>query len=251
MTYASMAASHNSESSRVSGTKLKKGRQASGSKEGIGSYRMTSTGGGAPPEDLADATQALRRATSKLIASGIALRAVRAGDIAPHFALEDDSGHLIHLTDLLPRGPVIAAFYWGGWSEYCRLDLLAFQEALPGIQAAGGQLVAISPQAHHYARNMAGRDHLTFPLLSDHKNRVANAFGIRFTVLDDVVEIYNKQGIDLHWINADSSATLPIPARFVIGRDGRILYAEVDPDHTHRSEPRELLTVVRCAPLSA
>lgn len=38
-----------------------------------------------------------------------------------------------------------------------------------------------------------------------------------------------------------------MPARFVIGRDGRVLYANVEPDYTQRPEPEDLLPVLRAA----
>ena len=38
---------------------------------------------------------------------------------------------------------------------------------------------------------------------------------------------------------------LPIPARYVIGADGVIAYAEINPDYTRRPDPNELLPVLR------
>ena len=38
--------------------------------------------------------------------------------------------------------------------------------------------------------------------------------------------------------------TLPMPARYVIGQDGRVRYAEVSPDYTQRPDPDELLPVL-------
>ena len=37
------------------------------------------------------------------------------------------------------------SFYRGAWCPYCNLELHALQQALPDIEASGGQLVAISP----------------------------------------------------------------------------------------------------------
>jgi peroxiredoxin len=46
-------------------------------------------------------------------------------------------------------------------------------------------------------------------------------------------------------VNGDASWTLPMPARFVIGRDGKILYAEVNPDYTRRPDPEELIPALQ------
>jgi peroxiredoxin len=47
--------------------------------------------------------------------------------------------------------------------------------------------------------------------------------------------------------NDDPSWTLPMPARYVIGQDGTILYSEVNPDCTHRPEPDDVVPVLQRA----
>jgi peroxiredoxin len=80
--------------------------------------------------------------------------------------------------------------------------------------------------------------------LSDVKAEVANAFGIRFALPDYLVEVYKSFKNDLPLINDDPSWVLPMPARYVIGTDGIIAYAEVNPDYTQRPDPSELLPVL-------
>lgn len=57
--------------------------------------------------------------------------------------------------------------------------------------------------------------------------------------------IHKKLGADLTAFNGESSWTLPMPARYVIGRDGVIAYAEINPDYTRRPEPSDLLPVLK------
>lgn len=40
-----------------------------------------------------------------------------------------------------------------------------------------------------------------------------------------------------------------MPARYVIGRDGVIVYAEVNPDYTRRPDPSDMLPAIRQAAL--
>ena len=75
--------------------------------------------------------------------------------------------------------------------------------------------------------------------------RVADAFGLRFRLPDDLIELYRGFGVDLPLINEDRSWTLPMPARFVVGQDGIIAYAEVSPDYTRRPDPADLLPVLK------
>ena len=128
---------------------------------------------------------------------------------------------------------------------YCNLDLQALQAALPELEKRGARLVAISPQTAPNSRRSVRDNALTFPILSDPGNAVAASFGLRFALPDYLIDLYkNVFKNDLGLINGDASWTLPMPARFVIGRDGVILYAEVNPDYTRRPDPEQLLPVL-------
>jgi peroxiredoxin len=188
--------------------------------------------------------EAMHRATNELIASGQAQRAKKAGDLAPEFFLNDPDGQPVASRDLLAKGPLVVSFYRGVWCPYCNLDLQALQAALPDISARGASLVAISPQIAANSRKSQRDNKLAFPILSDPKSQVASAFGIRFALPDYLVEVYKSFGNNLPVVNDDPAWVLPMPARYVIGRDGVIAYAEVNPDYTQRPDPSELLPVL-------
>jgi peroxiredoxin len=138
----------------------------------------------------------------------------------------------------------VISFYRGVWCPYCNLELQALQEALPEITARGASLVAISPQTAPNSRKSQRDNKLGFPILSDTKSAVADAFGIRFALPDDLVELYKSFKNDLPTVNNDPAWVLPMPARYVIGTDGIIAYSEVNPDYTRRPDPSELLPVL-------
>ena len=85
---------------------------------------------------------------------------------------------------------------------------------------------------------------LDFPILSDPGNETAAAFGLRFALPGYLVDLYKSLKNDLPAFNGDTSWTLPMPGRFVVGQDGVIRYAEVNPDYTHRPEPADMLAVL-------
>ena len=89
---------------------------------------------------------------------------------------------------------------------------------------------------------------MPFTMLRDFGNRVAEAYGIAFTLPDDLREIYTKFGIDLAKGNGDGSWRLPVPARFVIDRGGIIRAVDADPDYTRRPEPATALEVLKTLP---
>ncbi|HWX56895.1 MAG TPA: peroxiredoxin-like family protein [Bradyrhizobium sp.] len=191
-----------------------------------------------------DRLEAMHRATTELIASGQAQSAKKAGDVVPEFVLNDPDGKPVSSRELLAKGALVMSFYRGVWCPYCNLELQALQAALPEISARGASLVAISPQTAANSRKSQRDNQLGFPILSDVGSEVANAFGIRFALPDYLVEVYRSFGNNLPAINDDPSWVLPMPARYVIGSDGVIAYAEINPDYTQRPDPSELLPVL-------
>jgi peroxiredoxin len=171
-------------------------------------------------------------------------KALKAGDMAPEFALLGADGKLISSRALLSRGPLVASFYRGVWCPYCNLDLQALEEARPEIEARGASLVAISPQTQANSRKSQRDNKLAFPILSDPGAAVADQFGLRFALPRDSIGVYKQFGADLAEVNDDPSWVLPMPARYVIGTDGVIAYAEVNPDYTRRPDPSQLLPIL-------
>ncbi len=134
--------------------------------------------------------QAMHRATAELVATGQAQRALKAGDKAPDFVLNDPDGKPVSSRDLLVKGPLVVSFYRGVWCPYCNMELQALQAALAEFEMRGATLVAISPQTAPNSRKSQRDNKLDFKILSDPKSEVANAFGIRFALPDYLVEVY-------------------------------------------------------------
>jgi len=203
---------------------------------------------GKPPYNVTpDVIATMHRATAELIASDAAGNALKAGDRAPGFTLNDPDGHPIRSADLLAQEPLVISFYRGVWCPYCNMELQALQEALPAFRAAGASLIAVSPQTGVNSRKSQRQNHLEFPILSDPGNELAAAFGLRFVLPDDLVTLYKRLKNDLPLFNGDDSWTLPMPARYVIAQNGTIAYAEVNPDYTRRPEPQDMLPAIRQA----
>src|SRR6266851_4952836 len=180
---------------------------------------------GKPPYSVPRSViETMHRATAELIVSGAARRAKKAGDVAPSFSLKDPEGNLVSSA-----------------------ELQALEAAKPEFDKYGASLVAISPQTAPNSRKSVRQNKLTFPILSDVKGKVGAAFGLRFNLPDYLVELYKQLNNDLPTFNDDPSWTLPMPARHVIGRDGVILYSEVNPDYARRPEPEDIIPVLQSA----
>jgi peroxiredoxin len=181
--------------------------------------------------------------------SGATDGAPRVGQPAPDFTLADARGGDVTLSSLLREGPVVLAFYRGGWCPYCNIQLRAYERTLPELRALGAALVAVSPQMPDGSLSTAEQNALSFPVLSDPGNAVARGYGLVFTVPEQIVRFYrDAKGFDLAAVNGEAVCELPVPGCFVIGTDGRIALADVDPDYTRRLEPGAILETVAALP---
>lgn len=190
------------------------------------------------------AVEAFHRSNQELIDAGYAERALKAGDLAPGFTLQDSEGSPVYSRALLAKGPLVVTFYRGAWCPYCNLELQALEEALPDIESRGASLVAISQQGPANSRKSKRENNLTFPILMDRGGSVANRFGVRWNLPNYLVEVFKGFKVDLPSLHGVDEWTLPMPARYVIGQDGTIVYSEVNPDYTRRPEPSDLLPVL-------
>lgn len=182
-------------------------------------------------------------------ATGIEATALGVGATAPDFTLPNVDGSSVRLYDLLGRGAVVVVFYRGAWCPYCNLQLRAYQQLLPELKAHGASLVAISPQLPDGSLSTQQKGNLEFPVLSDVGLDVAKAFGVAYDVPPAVQTMSLGFGNDLAVKNGTGGWMLPIPATYVIARDGRIALAHVDADYTVRLEPDAVLAAL--AQLSA
>jgi hypothetical protein len=102
---------------------------------------------GKPPYSVSRSViETMRRATAELIASGVAKRAKKAGDVAPSFSLKDAEGNVVRSDALLRKGPLVVSFYRGVWCPYCNMELQALEAAKPAFDRHPASLLSISPQ---------------------------------------------------------------------------------------------------------
>lgn len=178
--------------------------------------------------------------------SGILKTAKQVGDRAPDFTLENAAGKQVPLRDLLAKGPVILTWYRGGWCPFCNLSLAALQKELPEFQAAGAQLVALTPELPDKALTTTEKNALKFEVLTDLNHEVGKTYGIAFKLTPQVRDLY-KKFFSLTEFNGAAAGddTLPLAATYIIGQDGIIRYAFLDADYRKRAEPSELAAFVK------
>ncbi|MEV6940765.1 peroxiredoxin-like family protein [Streptomyces sp. NPDC051172] len=192
----------------------------------------------------AEIRQIMQRAGQELADSGQADRALTVGAQAPRFSLRSATGQTVALDDLLVDGPVVLTFYRGAWCPYCNIALRSLQQHHEAITARGARLVAVSPQIPDESLTLTEKHALAFDVLSDIGSDTAKQYGLAFDLPDDLAAVYDKLGFDLQRVNDGHPRTLPLPATYVIDRDGVIRWAFVNTDYTTRAEPADILAAL-------
>jgi peroxiredoxin len=194
-----------------------------------------------PPETQAIHAQAVAELKTRHLAANV----LPVGAKAPAFELPDHNGKPVSSADLLAKGKLVLCFIRGRWCPFCLGQMEAMNLILPRIDQAGATFVAISPQTVKQSFFMHDQHKLRFPLLSDAGNKVARQFGLTYRVPSLQEAVYRRAFVNLPFTNGDESWELPIPATYILDRDGTVLHASANEDHTERPEPNDIVLALR------
>ncbi len=189
------------------------------------------------PERLAVGEHAI----SELFATGIEEGILPVGAMAPEFVLNDATGRPIRSQDMLALGPLVIKFFRGRWCSYCATELEVWRDLYGTLRERGALMVAISPQLERQNDFMASQHGLPFPVLADPGCALAEKFGLAYTVPEYMRSYYLSILVNIPYINGEPSWRLPLPATYVISREGRVAFAEAHADFRVRPEPEEAL----------
>jgi peroxiredoxin len=181
------------------------------------------------------------RFVGRLSRHGAGAAAPQPGEAMPPFTLPDENGTLVSLAGLLKPGPAVVTFHRGHWCPYCRISMNTLAQAQLQIERRGARMVAIVPETAPFAKEMKTRSEVRFPILSDIDNAYAMSLNLAVWIGGEMQEMMTALGRSLPDYHGNDSWMLPIPATYVVGRDGRIKARFVDPDYRKRMAVDELL----------
>jgi peroxiredoxin len=165
----------------------------------------------------------------------------------PAFAMPDEQGHLVTLDALLAEGPLAMTFHRGHWCPYCRINTRALAEAQERIASEGANLAAIIPERQRFAAVFKSEGEVRYPVLTDMDNGYALSLNLAIWVGDEMQKILESAGRRLPDYQANKAWVLPIPATFVVARDGIITARFIDPDYRKRMTIEDLLKALQNA----
>ena len=125
------------------------------------------------------------------------------------------------------------------------MELEALKKAAAEFSALGATFIAVSPQLQTFNRQLREEKKLTFEILSDPGNQVAQRYGLKFQLPEDLKEVYLNFDIDLPRYNGDDSWTLPLPTSLIIDQNGIIQQAAINADYTVRPDPEETVAALK------
>jgi peroxiredoxin len=162
---------------------------------------------------------------------------------APDFTAKDINGKEISLSGLKERGAVVIIFYRGNWCPYCNKELKTLQDSLQFITDKGATVVAISPEAAEGVNKTITKTGATFPVLHDADVRIAKAYNVSYEVDEKTRATYlEKWNVDFLKINEQKGkAILPVPAVYIVNKEGKITYRFFDRDISKRPSVQELV----------
>jgi len=167
---------------------------------------------------------------------------LKPGDKAPDFLGYDQKGKQVELKKLLENGPVIMFFYRGKWCPVCSRYLNNYQDSLKVLTDQGFNVVAITPESIENVEQTVKLHNLTFTVIYDCQEKIMKDYDCMFTVTKAYQELI-KSGLSIEIAenNGRDAARLPVPATYIINRDGYIVAVQFDPDYKNRASVKWML----------
>ena len=167
------------------------------------------------------------------------------GEKAPLIEGVDQFGKQINSQEILKEQKILLVFYRGYWCPYCKKHLVSLQKNLESLTQKGLFVVVVTPEKVEKTKKTGQDLNATFSIIHDVDNKIMNDYKVTFEV--------NKQNVTSYFgftqkkiaeYNANNNNTLPVPATYLIGLDGKINYVHYNPDHHERSDFKEIIELL-------
>ncbi len=175
-----------------------------------------------------------------VIAQSTEPKGLKVGDAAPLFTATDNNGKSFSLESALKKGDVVLMFYRGQWCPFCNKQMSQMNDSLSLITGKGATVVAISPEIQENVVKTIEKTKASFPVISDVQMKIMKDYQVNFAVPQTTIDRYKNFGIDFNVVNGGNGANLPVPATYVIGKNGKIKYVFFNPDYRKRASVKEI-----------
>ncbi len=136
---------------------------------------------------------------------------VQVGAEAPEFALPDQDGTIVRLSDYRGKHPVLLIFVRGDWCPGCHMMLRTYERNQARFLEKGVHVLGIGPDNIDVNRDMVRRIGVGYRMLSDDSQEASGRYGV----------IYNNPVIEM---GVDYAEGIPLPASFLVDVNGTVRY---------------------------
>ena len=165
--------------------------------------------------------------------------AFKVGDSAPDLMGKDHSGKIVSLKELTKKGKVVVMFYRGAWCGYCNKYMSELEATLPEFSAKNATVIAITPEPEESIIKSVEKTKATFSIIYDKNRKIMKDWRVAYSLPDDMKTKYKGYGVDLEKQQGDW--TLPVPATYVIGQNGKIEFVHFDENYQQRADIKNIL----------
>ena len=165
--------------------------------------------------------------------------AFKIGDTAPNLTGKDHSGKTVSLKELTKKGKVVVMFYRGAWCGYCNKYMSQLEATLPEFSAKNATVIAITPEPEESISKAVEKTKATFSIIYDKNRKIMNDWKVAYSLPDDMKTKYKGYGVDLEKQQGDW--TLPVPATYVVGQNGKIEFVHFDENYQQRADIKNIL----------
>lgn len=189
-------------------------------------------------------SEAYDNLVARLMAGEVGSAAPKVGDLMPPFVLPSHRGELVGLDELIEIGPVVVSLNRGHWCPFCKIELRTIAAHHREIAATGARVVAILPDRQKFVDKLRTDTGEIITILTDIDNGYALSLGLVMWLGDTLRDLMQGRGIHLDAIQGNEGWYVPLPATFVVGRNGRVLARHVDPEFRTRMQIDEILAAL-------
>lgn len=161
---------------------------------------------------------------------------------APDVTLVDSEEKSVKLSELYKEQPLVVVFYRGHWCPSCNKHLSEFSKNVSQIEEKGAKVIAITPETYENISKTRENTGLNIPIYSDTDGEIMDAFDVDFQVTEEYQKKIEKDlNASIKESNDAEDAVLPVPATYIINKEGTIVYSHFDPDYHKRATVEEIV----------
>ncbi|HWD88710.1 MAG TPA: peroxiredoxin family protein [Mucilaginibacter sp.] len=171
---------------------------------------------------------------------------LKVGADAPLFSVKDNNGKTVDLKSIIKsHKAVVLFFYRGQWCPYCNKQISHLQDSLQLLTGEGAYVVGVTPETSENINKTIEKTHASFSIIQDKGYAIMKDYRVNYTVGSDMLSKYKNYGIDLEKNNGNTDHVLPVPATYIIGKNGKLIYVHFNPDYTKRPSVSKLLNAIK------